>query len=115
MEGETKPTSYATRKEELMFGLVKWWLHWLVQGLKLLVLVAAASAAAGAIYMGWEFVSVLHPGYRNVAPDTARTLSTAWDWFGHSVQLAMFTFVLVNWFPEAFPQVARGQKASDDE
>lgn len=96
-----------------MFGLIKWWLHWLVQGLKLLVLVAAASAAAGAIYMIWEFVSILHPGFKNLAPDTGRILSTTWDWLGHSVQLAMFTFVLVSWFPEAFPQVARGEDAPD--
>ena len=97
-----------------MFGVIEWWLRWFVQGLKLFVLVAGAVAAAGAIYMMWEFVSIVHPGWKGTPPDTVRILSLTWKWLGHSVQLAMFTYVLVSWFPEVFPQVLEGGKSEED-
>jgi hypothetical protein len=84
-----------------MITLIKWWLTWLGRGMKLAFLLAAALAAAAAVYMGWEWLAIMHPGF-NLEPKTAKYFGYAWNLFGHSVELAMFAFVAVNWFPDFF-------------
>jgi len=84
-----------------VIGLMKWWLTWLGRGLKLAVLLTAGLAAAGAAYMGWQWLSIVHGGF-NLEPKTARIFGLAWQVLGHSVQLALFASVVVNWFPDFF-------------
>jgi len=92
-----------------MFGFVKWWIVWAVKGLKLALLLVAGLAAAGAVYMGWltismlgwEMISKLQPHF-GLEPLTRKVFATAWQLLGHSLQLAMFAYVVVNWFPEFF-------------
>lgn len=71
---------------------------------------AAGLAAAGAVYVGWETVSILHPGF-NLEPVTRKVFTLAWRVIGHSFQLAMFAYVVVNWFPEFFPEIRRREQA----
>jgi hypothetical protein len=84
-----------------MSGLIKWWIVWAIKGLKLALLFAAGLAAAGAVYMGWETISLLHPGF-NLEPTTRKVFTVIWRCLGHSLQLAMFAYVVINWFPEFF-------------
>ena len=93
-----------------MSGLIRWWFVWAIKGFKLALLCTAGLAAAGAVYMGWETVSLLHPGF-NLEPVTRKVFTIVWRLMGHSLQLAMFAFVVVNWFPEFFAEDCR-QKAA---
>lgn len=87
-----------------MSGLIRWWLFWTLKGLKLAMLFAAGLAAAGAVYVGWETISILHPGF-NLEPTTRKVFSIIWQVIGHSFELAMFAYVVINWFPEVFPEI----------
>ena len=87
-----------------MGSLFKWWIVWAIRGLKLAMLFVAGLAAAGAVYMGWEVISILHPGF-NLEPTTRTVFTIVWRLLGHSLQLAMFAYVVINWFPEFFREL----------
>lgn len=97
-----------------MIRLIKWWLTWTFRGLKLAFLLAAGLAAAGAAYMGWQWISIVHPGFE-LEPRSARIFGMAWQVLGHSVQLALFASVVVNWFPDFFRVELAGIAERDQE
>ncbi|MFT4692073.1 MAG: hypothetical protein ACKVHO_19635 [Verrucomicrobiia bacterium] len=86
-----------------MGKLIKWWLRWTLTGLKLLVLVIAAAAAVGAIHMGAMSLEIIYTAFsKPIDPELKKVLYVGWRVIVHTLQLAMFAFVVVGGFPEFF-------------
>lgn len=95
-----------------MYTLIKWWLIWVSRGLKLVLLLVAGVAVAGAVFMAWQWLGIVHPPGFDLDPRTAQLLGMAWQALGYSVQLAMFAAVVVNWFPDVFREELAGIAAA---